>query len=195
MSDDVTDTFRAYAASETEDRPLTASLFLRTVFVAIGATALAILAIAIIVIQAREPDPWAPLGPFPLQTVEKEVIDVSEGFVTVVGEKCRFGTDGVQTTGTVSWRLVVPPGYVSPLPAFPAVVHLNGCTTTAFSNPIPDDVVDYVCTHQDASPWHIVGLETPVGDLVGDLVFPRQGLQLGWETEKFTLTCDVQVTS
>lgn len=185
------ETFRLYTNSESEDRPLSARLFLRTVFIAMGAAAAGILAIAVILVAVRDEGEWSPLGPFPIQTVvdDDKVIDVSEGVVEVEGQKCRTGTDGVQVSGSLSWRLIRPPGYVSVLPPFPAVVHVNGCQTFTFANAIPPDVVEHVCRIGPAE-WHIVGAETPIGDLVGDFVTPRSGLRLGWETEPFTLTCD-----
>lgn len=139
---------------------------------------------------------WAPLGPFPMQTVSHTetdgvdsdpVFDIAEGSVHVTAQKCREGP--VQVYGEAAWRRVSPGGYASPPTQFPPTVQPDGCVTQQFENPIPEAVIADVCAN-GTSIWHIAGIERPVGDVTGDgTVVPRSGAELGWETEPFTLTC------
>lgn len=137
-------------------------------------------------------EPWSPFGPFPTQDVLDRdlIIDVSVGAIRIEGTKCREGTAGVQRTGSWNWRQVRPPGFASTLNTSAAVIAPNGCETNTFNNAIPPEVVAEVCRN-GSSEWHVVGSETPIGDVLEDgTIVAREGLTLGWESEIFTLTCE-----
>lgn len=157
--------------------------------------AVAVLAIATILSWwFRTPEPWAPLGPFPQQTVSHPngdtdpIFDTTEAHIHVTAVKCR-GDQPVQVTGTLAWRRISPAGYSTPPVEFPPSVQPAGCVTTTFANPIPTPVTADVCTN-GTSVWQIAGTETPVGQIdETGTVTARTGVPLGWETEPFTLTC------
>lgn len=166
---------------------------------ALGVTALSYYA-------ATRVEPWVPLGPYPIQHVldGDATIDVNNGGVKIEGTKCREGTEGVQVHGSLRWKRVAPAGFTSDAIYFSPSVQPNGCTTSEFVNRTPQEVKDDVC-RSGPSLWHISGDESPIGDVVrlpvlGDsgrvvtagLVEPRDGLAIGWETETFTLTCDLE---
>lgn len=143
---------------------------------------------------AERAEVWSPLGPFPTQTVthadsqlDDPVFDIAEGSVRVTAQKCR--SEPVQVYGEAAWRRVSPGGYASPPTQFPPSVQPEGCITQQFSNPIPAAVVADVCQN-GTSIWQIGGIERPVGYVDGNgTVVARSGVELGWETEPFTLTC------
>ena len=162
--------------------------FMLSVVVAlVGVTAIAVVA------AWRATATWVPLGPYPVQDILDDDLTISvwDFGVEVEGTKCRFGDGyGVQVTGSLSWRRVDPPGLVAGRLEFDAATHSEGCITSKFVNPIPQDVLEDVCGN-GPSVWAITGRETPTGVVLEDnTVRARKGLTLGWETEAFTLTCE-----
>ena len=131
---------------------------------------------------------WAPLGPFPAQSITTDQpIDVYSGAVGVDGTKCY--NESVQVTGSLAWRSVDEPGQLLGHVEFPSAEKLAGCVGLSFANPIPDDVAEVVCSNGPTR-WAIVGNEKPIGQIRDDgTIIPRSGLALGWQTETFELSC------
>ncbi len=138
--------------------------------------------VGLIVDRALSEQPWAPLGPFPEQLVIDDdlVIPLSQGFVTVEGTKCYDGP--VNVAGEFRWQSVDPPGAIV-APRSGSARNRDGCLTTRFENPIPDEVVDLV--EQGVTVWRLTGFEIPNDPETG-----REGVLLNWETQAFTLTLE-----
>lgn len=188
MNDDL------HAAASAPLPPRLGARDLAKVFVTTLVVATVVLVVAWLMF--RDPEPWAPLGPYPTQTIvldadnNDHVVNVDDGFVHIEATKCRNTASGVQVQGSLAWRRVAPPGYSSPTVQFQPSVQPPGCVVTVFANPIPDDVVDDVCAF-GTSIWQISGIETPIGEVKDDgvVVARSDGVPIGWETEPFQLTC------
>lgn len=161
---------------------------------------LSVVALVIVVLIAWRvwrDDTWAPLGPYPEQTVDAPTFPTEEmtgnGAVVLVpsvpidqpiivnGTKC--ADEDVVVEGVVTWRSVSPPGFsvetgrgIDDRPA--------GCGESTFENPIPDPVVDWAEAQFTAGRDHVLvqigGCETPVRD-------SGEGETLCWHTETFGL--------
>lgn len=133
-------------------------------------------------------DPWAPLGPYPIQQVDAPrggddlpTVSLSEdGEVPVSGRKC-VREDGMTITGWVAWQSVEPRGN-SVRTGTGTREAAAGCQSFEFTNVIPPDV-ERIMAHQIADGlrpvWRIVGTETPSSSERGE------GVPLAWSTEPF----------
>ena len=156
--------------------------------VAVLSVCLLAVAVAIFYSAWSRPRPFAPLGPFPEQTVDEPrdisgfpVVSLSHPIVRVTGEKCESGT-GYQVTGTVIWQSMRPRG-TSIRTGDGTRDAKGGCTEFSYRNDIPPDV-KATMRRQLADGlhplWRITGTETPVND-------QGPGVPLTWTTEPFLI--------
>lgn len=147
---------------------------------------------------------WAPLGPYPTQTIglpreqvlagatgadrataEYPVLRVRGGQwpeLPVTSEKCAHET--VTVTGAVTWRSVEPPGSSYTPNAPGTATRTEGCTRFSYRNVVPDGVRDRVRTlageGTTVTLWSVNGVETPTRDGQTGVVQP-------WTTETFAI--------
>lgn len=160
----------------------------------VGLTAIALallcLAAAIVFYALQDPAVFAPLGPYPEQSVLLPVergnptlhLDNDPLAVPVTGRKCVTGS-GYTISGVQSWQSVDPPGTIirTGTGARDAV---DGCTTVEFVNLVPRSVESAMRTQLRAGLhrplWRLVGIETPERDGV-------EGTSVTWATEPFAV--------
>lgn len=164
------------------------------------ATAIALtvgVAVTIAVYSVLRPPAWAPLGPYPTQTVVSQgprvnpdgdaniqIPQVHLGSeIEVNGTKC--STEDVAVQGTTGWRSAEPPGFSYAEPPGSPGYRLKGCSAKlTFLNTIPP-AVDAWARRQLAAGHqpqvYIGGCETPTRPN-GDV-----GATLCWRTEPFLL--------
>ncbi len=169
----------------------------------VGFAAAAVLNATVLFVALRPT--WAPLGPYPTQTIglprekvptsatgsdtataEYPVLRVRSGQwpeLPVQSEKCAHET--VTVTGTVSWRSVEPPG-ASYTPNGPGTaIRTEGCTRFAYRNVVPDGVRDRVRTLAGEGTvvtlWSVNGAETPTRDGQTGAVQPTETFAIVWE--------------
>lgn len=156
---------------------------------AVAVLAIALLALAGVILFSTltRPDPFAPLGPYPTQTVDEErdnithtpFVSLDHPVVHVEGRKCVEG-DGYTIRGTVSWQSVDPRGN-SVVTGQGTRDAVDGCTEFRFRNDIPPQVLAIMRAQvrDGLRPlWRITGVEVPIN---GD----GEGVPLTWTTEPF----------
>lgn len=136
-------------------------------------------------------DQWSPLGPYPTQQVDADVVDgmptvaVSAGVVKVRGRKCVTGS-GYDIVGSAAWQSIDPRGTIidAGQGSRPAT---DGCTSFTFVNTVPGPVAAAVHAQAlagvPAPVWRLTGTERPVDG-------ERVGAELSWATEPFVLVDD-----
>lgn len=160
------------------------------------------LAVAL-VLESVDPEPWAPLGPYPTQQiVSASPVDLTDGSVDVIGTKC--AEDDTPVRGVVRWQSVTPGGatvdaaegstVAAPTDAafIERFAELGGtittdpitgrrCLTRLFSNEIPAEVVklsrEWLAEGRRVA-WVITGTESPADGA-------REGVPVVWATEPF----------
>lgn len=147
------------------------------------------------VYSVLRPHTWAPLGPYPTQTVISQgprvngngniqIPQVHLGSeVEVNGTKC--AAESVAVQGTTGWRSVEPAGFFYSAPPGPPGYRIKGCSAKlTFLNSIPPEV-DAWARHKLAAGHHpqvyIGGCETPTRPN------GEEGATLCWRTEPFLL--------
>lgn len=158
---------------------------------ALGAVSVALFTFAgaLLFFALSRPEPFDPLGPYPVQRVAEErdrtdtpTVSLRHPVVHVTGRKCTEG-HGYTISGVVAWQSVDPrgSGIVTGEATRDAV---DGCETFRFRNDIPERVLA-VMEAQVADGlrplWRITGTETPIN---GD----GEGVPLTWVTEPFRVT-------
>lgn len=158
---------------------------------AVAALALAFgILVGIYVVQAFQPEPFDPLGEYPIQQVANTVPGVSGPAVllgqdlSVSGTKCNDTNKQVAVRGQYEWVLTVPPGTTVPHPPGTGI-RLPGCTAFVFSNPMPDRVIArsqslYEQTGKNPV-WRISGFEIPYDEEHG------AGVKQTFVSENFTV--------
>lgn len=150
---------------------------------------LCVLAVALLVYAIYEPDPYAPLGPYPEQTVHAEFevngfpAFVEGDAIPVTGEKCADGP--VDIIGDVQWQSFEPAGTFIPIGTGRRTLD-DGCQQLEFANEMPDAVIEanrqIRSQGYDAPVWVITGIETPINQENGE-----RGEPLTWSTEPFAI--------
>ena len=159
--------------------------------IAIGFLGLSLcaLAVALLIYAIYEPDPYAPLGPYPEQTVHAQFeVDGYPAFVEgdaipVTGEKCV--DEPVSIIAEVQWQTFEPAGtYVSV--GVGRREYEGGCVDLNFVNEMPDEVIEANREIRsegfEAPVWVITGIETPINPDGGESGEPQT-----WTTEPFVI--------
>jgi hypothetical protein len=148
---------------------------LRVIMIVVTITAIVSVAFtALTVIHAFEPEPWDPLGDYPLQVV----LEVNDDHVITEGIKCNASREDVQVRGEFGWQRVDPSGFAFPIGQGTGV-RTPGCERFTFQNNIPDEVRN---ADLPGAQWRIVGTETPFRAEGAD------GVPHTWQTETFELS-------
>jgi len=157
--------------------------------------------------QATRPDPWEPLyGPVAGQSIE----DQTQTTLVASGQKCSRATRPVWVRGISYAQPVNPRGFAVEI-GHAETVRLPGCTPIAFTNVIPDEVLEYTEKLGGPVTWYFTGTETPVGECApADAEYQPEpadirletidgaffcwrrehGVSWTWTTENFTLPAD-----
>ena len=115
--------------------------------------------------------PYAPLGPYPDQTIT--AVDTTAGTVSTIGTKCSDETVGI--VGSFSLVAVDPPGRIIPLGSG-TNVRLAGCHDYEYVNTLPPAFL-LEETRTDRT-WKLAGTETPTN---GETL----GIAITWQSDDF----------
>jgi len=150
--------------------------------------------------HVTSPEPWSPLGPYPVQYVAHQQDDMvvssvegsgnsmipkihlSSGSVKIIGSKC--AKEDVQVKGHYGWVSIVPGGFSYNVPSGPPGHRLAGCQQFDFKNEIPEKVAEWAkeAEADGIQPEVVItGCEVPIK---GD---GTQGVEICWRTEPFAL--------
>lgn len=139
---------------------------------------------------------WAPLGDYPLQSVESPHASAaglplvfSNEDVTVEATKCNDSPDPVKVYGSVTWRTVDPSGTSIETSSNAPGEREPGCHDFKYANPIPPEVLARTADLEKSGRevvWKITGYEQPVSD-DGSL-----GVGASCETESFIIKTATQ---
>lgn len=135
--------------------------------------------------------PYNPLQDSSVQTVTNRVPDYNEPAVhlgdrvDVYGTKCNNSDDQVAVSGEKSWQTVEPHGTTVGY-THGTGLRDPGCTTTHYSNPMPQEVIDETHKLWDLGftrvVWRITGLEKPTDK--------PNGVEKVWVTDNFVIVKD-----
>lgn len=154
--------------------------------------------VALSIHDALQPDPWNPLGPYPVQTIKSQGPRVKDGAredsnatvpqiklgsdVAVAGEKCV--AEDLTVLGEYGWRSIVPSGFSYQAPKGAPGFRLKGCAKLNFQNEIPAEVDTWARKQiaEGRTPEvYIGGCEIPVKK------DGTKGVEKCWRTEPFVL--------
>lgn len=129
------------------------------------------------VYQVIESRTWDPLGDYPEQQADAEVI-VPDGATTaivhVTATKC--ANERVGVSGNSSWVSAIPPGLQVPVTATGgAAIREKGCTTFQYENIVPPEVIVQTRQLGGEVTWRITGVELPIAS-------DRTGVPSVWRT-------------
>ncbi len=105
--------------------------------------------------------------------------------IETTGVKCLSNdqTDVITVGGVVNWYMVVPPGFQFQVAVYEGTSKMNpGCTSTEYTNLIPDEVREEVSRVLETEPYvvmNIQGYTVPYSD--GE----EAGVRAPWYTENF----------
>ena len=146
-------------------------------------------AVVLLVVAIRSGAGFAPLGPYPDQTVNAQfevggLPAFTEGdVVPVTGEKCADAV--VEVIGSVQWQTIDPAGTFIEAGEGTRTTIL-GCETKTFANSMPPGVVEanreIRSSGVDAPTWVVTGVETPINPENGE-----NGERQTWTTEPFVI--------
>lgn len=140
----------------------------------------AMVVIAWLALHVAEPDVWDPLGDYPVQQADDEVVisDERQSIVRTFGRKC--ADEEVPVVGSMSWQSLEPRGSTVVVIAPEAggkSTRRQGCQDFDFANPVPAEVVRLTrVVGGGEMVWQINGLEVPTA------VDGRQGVPRAWST-------------
>lgn len=154
---------------------------------------LCFLAVALLIYAVYEPPPYAPLGPYPEQTVTAQFTVTVDGVeypafaegeaIPVSGEKC--ADEATEIIGSVQWQTREPAGTFIPA-GTGTRTGKAGCTTFNFVNEMPQEVIDAnrdIRAEGFETPiWVVSGIETPINPDDGE-----NGESQTWNTEPFVI--------
>ena len=121
-----------------------------------------------------DPNPFDPLGKYPVQQVTSPVVTNGEA-ITVDATKCSTAPESVTVKGTFYWVSVVPGGY-KVFGGGGVGERVPGCTKFHYTNPMPADMVainEHLFGQGIAQvTWRLVGGDIPI-DVDGSEGVPR----------------------
>lgn len=147
--------------------------------------------------RAFGPDPWDPLGDYPIQVITDRVPGITGPAVRLgdpvhsVGRKCNDTDSPVLVSGTRQWQSQRPGGFIAGIERGNAP-RIPGCEKREFWDVPPPDVVAQmqaaISNTRGPVVWALNGSETPTGIVEnGQVHAMSNGVPREWTTENFTV--------